>query len=61
MTERTFVLTVGVVPDTLKLVVVIFHALGAVLHLSRVIAGLAIDPSFHESVGVPGGHGTVPV
>ncbi len=61
MAERTFVLTIGIVPDTLKLVVVIIHALCAVLHLSRVIARLAIDPSFHESVGVPGGHGTVPV
>jgi hypothetical protein len=61
MTERTFVLAVGVVPDTLKFMVVVFHALGAVLHLSRVIAGLAIHSSFHESVGVPGGHGTVPV
>ncbi len=56
MTERTFVLAVGVVPGTLKFMVVIFHALGAVLHLSRVIAGLAIHSSFHESVGVPGGH-----
>ena len=61
MTERTFVLAVGVVPDTLKLMVVIFHALGAVLHLSRVIARLAINSPFHESVGVPGGHGAVPV
>ena len=61
MTERTFVLAVGVVPDTLKLMVVIFHALRAVLHLSRVIARLAINSSLHESVGVSGGHGTVPV
>ena len=61
MTERTFVLTVGVVSGTLKFVVVIVHALGAVLHFSWVIAGLTIHSSFHESVGVPGGHGTVPV
>ncbi len=61
VTERTFVLAVGIVPDTLKLVVVIFHALRAVLHLSRVIARLAINSSFHKSVGVSGGHGTVPV
>ena len=57
MTERTFVLAVCVVPDTLKFMVVIFHA----LHFSRVIAGLAIHSSLHESVGVSGGHGTVPV
>ena len=61
MAEGTFVLAVGVVPGTFKLMVVIFHALRAVLHLSRVIARLAIDSPFHESVGVPGGHGTVPV
>ena len=61
MTERTFVLAVGVVPDTLKFMVVIFHALGAVLHLSRVIARLAINSSFHKSVGVPSGHGAVPI
>jgi hypothetical protein len=61
MAERTFVLTIGIVPDALKLVVVIVHALCAVLHLSRVIARLAIDSPFHESVGVPGGHGTIPV
>ena len=61
MAERTFVLAVGVVPGTLKFMVVIFHALGAVLHFSRVIARLAIHSSFHESVGVSGGHGTVPV
>ena len=61
MAERTFVLTVGVASGTLKFMVVIFHALGAVLHFSRVIAGLAIHSSFHESVGVSGGHGTVPV
>ncbi len=61
VTERSFVLTVSVVPDTLKLMVVIFHALCAVLHLSRVIARLAINSSFHESIGVPGGHGTLPV
>ncbi len=61
MTERAFVLTVGVVPDTLKLMVVILHALGAVLHLSRVIARLAVDSPFHESVGVPRGHGAVPI
>ena len=56
VTERTFVLAVGVVPDTLKLMVIIFHALCAVLHLSRVIARLAINSPFHESVGVSGGH-----
>ena len=61
MAERTFVLTVGVVPGTLKFMVVIFHALCAVLHLSRVIARLAINSSLHESVGVPCGHGAVPV
>ena len=62
MAERTFVLIVGVVPDTLKLMVVIFHALCAVLHLSRVIARLAINSPFHpESVGVPRGHGAVPI
>ncbi len=61
MTERTFVLAVGVVPGTLKFMVVIFHALGAVLHFGQVIARLAIHSSFHESVGVSGGHGTVPV
>ncbi len=61
MTERTFVLAVGIVPDTLKLMVVIFHALGAVLHLSRIIARLAVHSSFHESVGVPRGHGAVPI
>ena len=61
MTERTFLLTVGVVSGTLKFMVVIFHALCAVLHFSRVIARLAIHSSFHESVGVSGGHGTVPV
>jgi hypothetical protein len=61
MAERTLVLTVGVVSGTLKFMVVIFHALGAVLHFSRVIARLAIHSSFHESVGVSGGHGTVPV
>ncbi len=60
VTERTFVLAVGVIPDTLKLMVVIFHALCAVLHLSRVIARLAINSSLHESVGVPCGHGAVP-
>jgi hypothetical protein len=59
--EGTFVLAIGVVSHTLKLMVVIFHALCAVLHLSRVIARLAIHSSLHESVGVPGGHGTVPV
>ena len=56
MTEGTFVLAIGVVPDTLKFMVVIFHAPGAVLHLSRVIAGLAVHSSFHERVCVPGGH-----
>ena len=61
MAERTFVLTVGVVFGTLKFMVVILHALGAVLHFSRVIAGLTIYSPFHESVGVSGGHGTVPV
>ncbi len=61
MTERTVVLALGVVPSTLKFMVVIFHALGAVLHFSRVIARLAIHSSFHESVGVPGRHGTIPV
>ncbi len=61
MAERTFVLTISIVPDALKLVMVIVHALCAVLHLSRVIARLAIDSPFHESVGVPGGHGTIPV
>ncbi len=61
MAERTFVLTVGVVPGTLKFMVVIVHAFGAVLHFSRVIARLAVHSSFHESVGVPCGHGTVPV
>ncbi len=60
VTERTLVLAVGVVPGTLKFMV-IFHALRAVLHFSRVIARLAIHSSFHESAGVPGGHGTVPV
>ncbi len=61
MTERTFVLAVGVVPGALKFMVVIFHALCAVPYFSRVIAWLAIHSSFHESVGVPSGHGTVPV
>jgi hypothetical protein len=61
MAERTFVLTVGVVPGTLKFMVVIVHAFCAVLHFSRVIARLAVHSSFHESVGVPGGHGTAPV
>ena len=61
MAERALVLTIGVVSGTLKFMVVIIHALGAVLHFSRVIARLAIHSSFHESVGVPGGHGTVPV
>ncbi len=61
MAERALVLTVGIVPGTLKFMVVIIHALGAVLHFSRVIARLAVHPSFHESVGVPGGHGAVPV
>ncbi len=61
MAEGTFVLAVGVVPGTLKLMVVIFHALCAVLHLSWVIARLAIHSCVHESIGVPGGHGTVPV
>ena len=61
MAERTFVLTIGIVPDALKLVVVIVHALCAVLHLSRVIARLAINSPFHESVGVPRGHGAVPI
>ncbi len=61
MTERTFVLTVGLVPGTLKLMVIIFHALCAVLHLSRVIARLAINSPFHESVGVPREHGAVPI
>ena len=61
MTERTFVLAVGVVSGTLKFMVVIVHALGAVLHLSRIITRLTIHSSFHKSVGVPGGHGTVPV
>ena len=61
MAERTLVLAVGVVPGTLKFMVVIFHALSAVLHLSRVIARLAINSSLHESVSVSGGHGTVPV
>ena len=61
MTERTFVLAVGVVSGTLKFMVVIVHALGAVLHFSRIITRLTIHSSFHKSVGVPGGHGTVPV
>ncbi len=61
MAERTFVLAVGVVPGTLKFMVVVYHALSAVLHFSRVIARLAIHSPFHESVGIPGGHGTVPV
>ena len=61
MAERTFVLTVGIVPGTLKFMVVIVHAFCAVLHSSRVIARLAVHSSFHESVGVPGGHGTAPV
>ena len=61
MAERTFVLAVGIVPGTLKFMVVIVHAFCAVLHFSRVIARLAVHSSFHESVGVPGGHGTVPV
>ena len=61
MAEGTFVLAVGVVPGTFKLMVVIFHALCAVLHLRRVIARLAIDSPFHESVGVPGRHGAVPI
>ncbi len=61
VTERTFVLAVGIIPGALKLVVVIVHAFCAVLHLSRVIARLAINSSLHESVGVSGGHGTVPV
>ncbi len=61
MTERAFLLAVGVVSGTLKFMVVIFHTLCAVLHFSRVIARLAIHSSFHESVGIPGGHGTVPV
>ncbi len=61
MAERTFVLTVHVVPSTLKLMVVIFHALRAVFHLCRVVAGFAIDSPFHERVGVPGGHGAVPI
>ncbi len=61
MAERTFVLTVRVVPSTLKLMVVIFHALCAVFHFRRIIAGLAIDAPYHESVGIPGGHGAVPI
>jgi len=61
MAERTFVLAVGVVSGTLKFMVVVYHALSAVLHFSRVIARLAIHSPFHESVGVPSGHGTVPV
>ncbi len=52
MTERTFVLAVGVVPGTFELMVIIFHALCAVFHRSRVIAWLAINSPFHESVGV---------
>ncbi len=61
MTERKFLLAVGVVSGTLEFMVVILHALRAVLHFSRIIARLAIHSSFHESVGIPGGHGTVPV
>ncbi len=61
MTERTFVLTVRVVPSTFELMVIIFHALCAVFHFRRVIARLAINSPFHESVGVPGGHGAVPI
>ncbi len=61
MAERTFVLAIGIIPDALKLVVVIVHALCAVFHLSRVIARLAINFSLHESVSVSGRHGTVPV
>jgi hypothetical protein len=61
MAERTFVLAIGIIPDALKLFVVIVHALCAVFHFSRVIARLAINSSLHESVSVPGGHGTVPV
>jgi hypothetical protein len=61
MTERTFVLTVRVVSGTFELMMIIVHALCAVFHLSRVIARLAINSSLHESVGVPGGHGAVPI
>ncbi len=61
MAKRTFVLAIGIIPDALKLVVVIVHALCAVLHLSRVIAWLAINSSLHESVSVSSGHGAVPV
>jgi hypothetical protein len=61
MTARTFVLTVRVVSGTFKLMMIIFHALSAVLHLSWVIARLAINSPFHESVGVPGGHGAVSI
>ena len=61
MAEGTFVLAIGVVSHTLKLMVVIFHVLGAVFHLSRIIARLAINSPFHESVGVPCGHGAVPI
>jgi hypothetical protein len=41
--------------------VVIVHALCAVFHFCWVIARFAIDSPFHESVGVPGGHGAVPI
>ena len=41
MAEGTFVLAVGVIPGTLKFMVVVYHALIAVLHFSRVIARLA--------------------
>ncbi len=61
MTEGTFVLAIGIVPCAFKLMVVVFHALCAVLHLSRIIARLTVNSPFHESVGVPGGHGAVPV
>ncbi len=61
MAKGTFVLAIGIIPGTLKLVVVIVHTLRAVLHLSWVIARFANDTSLHESVSVSGGHGTVPV
>ncbi len=59
--ERTFVLTVHVVPGTLKFMVVIFYALRAVFHFRRVIARFAIDSPFHESVGISSGHGAVSI
>ncbi len=61
MAKGTFVLAIAIIPDTLKLVVVIVHALCAVLHFSWIIARFAINSSPHKSVSVPGGHGTVPV